>query len=240
VNDCNPEIPPSWKLHCGECPVSRSRVLWREADASWEETSMYTGREQRGRGPDAFTQNTGNNVGKGHLPAGLGDNLQGRCGIGQPKPLRGLWSGAWAHMSEKEGVTPFEVDGATTASGNTRSRAKEPWDLAATVWTRTRKGSASAPWRVCRQSCSWRGVCEPTLEPPACDAGRWRKAKPPNRTRENRPSGMTTGARGNVTGGRTANPPRSSIAEDSIWPAPPVRASRIPATHMKLRQFVVE
>jgi hypothetical protein len=53
-----------------------------EADASWEATSTCTGREPRGRGPDEWAQNTGNNVGKVHLPAGIGDNLHGRGGIG--------------------------------------------------------------------------------------------------------------------------------------------------------------
>lgn len=53
-----------------------------EADASREVTSMCTGGELPGRGPDERAQNTGNNVGKVHLPAGIGDNLQGRGGIG--------------------------------------------------------------------------------------------------------------------------------------------------------------
>ena len=74
-----------------------------------------------------------------------------------------------------------------------------------------------APWRVCCQSCCWRGACAPSLKLPSCSAGQRRKAKPPNRTREIRPSGMTTGAVGNVSNDGIVKPPRISKGVRLFW-----------------------
>ena len=48
----------------------------------------------RGTGPGDRARITGNNVGKGHLPAGACDNLRRFAGIGRPKPVGGIWSDA--------------------------------------------------------------------------------------------------------------------------------------------------
>lgn len=62
-------------------PVSRAPGLLGEADASWVETSMCTRGELRGKGPGDRVRSTGNNVGKDHLPAGIGDNLRRQGGL---------------------------------------------------------------------------------------------------------------------------------------------------------------
>ena len=84
-----------------------------------------------------------------------------------------------------------------------------------------------APWRVCCQSCCWRGACAPSLKLPSCSAGQRRKAKPPNRTREIRPSGMTTGAVGNVSNDGIVKPPRISKERGSGYPPSKVGAPTI-------------
>jgi hypothetical protein len=72
--------------------VSRSTCQYREADACWEETSTCTSRKPRGMGPGDLAWVTGNNVGMDHPPAGIGDNLQGRSGIGQRSRCEGFGS----------------------------------------------------------------------------------------------------------------------------------------------------
>jgi len=71
-----------------------------------------------------------------------------------------------------------------------------------------------AAWRVCGTSRHRRGVCAPTLKPLRSGAELRRKAKPPNRTREIRPSGMTTGAVGNISHGGIVKPPRNRKSGD--------------------------
>jgi hypothetical protein len=53
---------------------------------------------------------------------------------------------------------------------------------------------------------------------------RWGQAKVANRTREIRPSGMKTGARGNVAHGGTVNPPRNRKGGDGNPPPTSARA----------------
>lgn len=109
MNDCSLESYPSLKLHCEDTSVSRSACRYGEAEASWEGTSICTRGALRGMGPGDLARSTGNNDVKDHLPAGTGDNLQRRCGLGEPKPPRGIWLGAWANRSKEEEVTLLEV-----------------------------------------------------------------------------------------------------------------------------------
>jgi hypothetical protein len=200
--------------------VSQATPLDGETDAFWEETSRCTGGKLRGTGPGHLGRSTGNNVGKGHLPAGIGDNLQRCGGIGTTEAAaRVMVRRMGSYERASGGNSPRGGRRATTVPGNARGRAKEPWDLAVSARVKALGTDPGLPVhlmpeRVCRTRPNRRGVCAPTLESPGCTAGRRRKARPPNRTRGIRPSGMTTGARGNVAGGRTANPPRG-IAEDS-------------------------
>ena len=58
---------------CGKAdPVG----MWGRPMSSREETGMCTSTTRRGRGPGIQGKICRDNVGKGHLPAGIGDNLQ--------------------------------------------------------------------------------------------------------------------------------------------------------------------
>ena len=215
------------KLHCGELPVSQSQHrAVGEADAFREETSKCTGGELRDTGPGDHTRNTGNNIGKDHLPAGTGDDLQRREGIGTTEAVARVLVWRMGSYERVRGRNdPRSGWNTTTTVGNAQCRAKEPWDLAAMVGKQVRDTVPGTPvndtpWRVRCQSRDWRGVCAPTLEPPSLDAGRWRKARPPNRTRETRPSGMTTEAAGTIGYGGIVKPPRVSKERGAGYPPP--------------------
>lgn len=101
------------------CPGLKSLtgILWdaeplfngRRPMLPWEEMGKCTREAHRGRGPSTWGKICRDNVGKDHLPAVIGDNLQRRGGIGEPKPPRGIWFGARANMSKEEEVTLLEV-----------------------------------------------------------------------------------------------------------------------------------
>ena len=79
---------------CGKADHLRTvgRPMW-----SWEETGKCTMATHRGKGPGMLRRIRGDNVGKGHLPAGAGSNLQGPIERGQGR--RG-WEGfGLAHES---------------------------------------------------------------------------------------------------------------------------------------------
>ncbi len=130
-----------------------------------------------GKGPSSSARNADNNARKCHLPAGIGDNQQGPRGGGNPMTLGGFWHGAWAHTSEKEGVTPLEVDDVPPWDRITpgpRRRSPRTW------WPRRSDGPRAQyrnlvhgreAWRAMDQSHSGRGVCAPTLKLPRWDAG---------------------------------------------------------------------
>jgi hypothetical protein len=82
------------KLHCRDSFVCRARFLWREADALREEMGECTGRETAGYGSKRLRKGCRDNVGKGDLPAGSGNNLQRPGGRGRP---RGPEEGGLAH-----------------------------------------------------------------------------------------------------------------------------------------------
>ena len=206
MNDCNPEIECTAKLPCGEKSGGKqSATCLREAVIAREETSKCTGRPPRGRGPGDQGRCAGNNVGKSHLPAGIGDNLQRPGGIGIPEATgRDLAWRMGSYERERGGNSPRGGRSATTAWVTPTAVRRSPGTWRPRFLERVPDTDPGQPvhraaWRVCCQSRNRRGVCEPTLELPGGDAGRWRKARPPNRTRENRPSGMTTEASGNVT-----------------------------------------
>ena len=222
------------KLRCGELLVSQSQIrAVGEADAFREVTSTCTGGELRGRGPDERAQNTGNNVGKSHCAAGIGDNQRRRGGVAETMPPRGQWFGAWVRTSEKAGVTPREVDGVpprervtpTTVQRDpgtwrSRSRGRDPDSMPGSL-------VRHVPWRTHDQSCYRWGVRAPSLKFPGGSAGSQGKAGPPNRTREIRPSGMTTEAVGIVDHGGTVKPPRTSKEWGLDTPPPKVGAPTI-------------
>jgi hypothetical protein len=60
----------------------------------WEETGKCTIGAHRDRGPGTYGKTCGDNVGKDHLPAGAGDNLQRPVVIVDTKTAGGIWSGA--------------------------------------------------------------------------------------------------------------------------------------------------
>ena len=234
-----PKIKALSKLHCREHPVSQAHLaLVGEADASWGETSECTRREPRDRGPDERSRNTGNNVGKDHLPAGIGDNLRRRGGIGRTEAAARVLVRRMGSYERASGGNALRGGrSATTVRATPVAVRRSP----GTWWSRClervpdadpARPVSRAAWRGCCQSRTWRGVCEPTLEPPRCGAGQRRKARPPNRTRENRPSGMTTEAPGNVTHGGTVNPPGNRKGRSGNPPPTGARAralSRPPA-----------
>ena len=60
------------RIRCGSRPVCNTG----KADFLWEETGIGTIGSHWGKGPGTWGKTCGDNVGKGHLPAGTGDNLQ--------------------------------------------------------------------------------------------------------------------------------------------------------------------
>jgi hypothetical protein len=66
---------PYWSRCAGKCG-SRPSCNLGKADVLWEETGICTIESYRGKGPGTWGKTCGDNVGKGHLPAGTGDNLQ--------------------------------------------------------------------------------------------------------------------------------------------------------------------
>ena len=79
----------------------------------------------------------------------------------------------------------------------------------------------------------------PMLKFPVRDAGPWRIAQPPNRTRETRLSGMTTGAPGNVTHGGTVNPPANRKGRAGNPPPKGARAWDLPKQHRWVNLSVI-
>jgi hypothetical protein len=136
-------------------------------------------------------------------------------------------------MSDEEGATPFQVACEVTPGEVAPRWGKEAlgtWR----AWAQTPVGTLSPiqPVRVCAR-------VEPSSKPERSGVyvgqllsfgpsgkARWGKAKVANRTREIRPSGMKTGARGNVAHGGTVNPPRNRKGGDGN---PPPKSARAPA-----------
>jgi hypothetical protein len=189
---------------CGGIFTSQARPHWGEADVSWEETGRSTRGSWRGTGPSSSTRINENNVGKDHLPAGIGDNLRRRSGIGTTEAAARVLVWRMGSYEQERGGNSLRGGRSTTpCPGNTRYGQRSPGTWRSRLLSRIRgtdpgQPVPSVPRRVCCQSHDRRGVCEPTLKPPGWDAGQWRKAKPPNRNREIRPSGMTTGASGDM------------------------------------------
>jgi hypothetical protein len=202
-----PKYKSSLKLHRGGSLTSRAHFAHLgETEASWEETSVCTGRESRDRGPGHLVRSTGNNIGKDHFPAGIGDNLQGPGGIGTTEAAgRDL---VWRMSSYERGRgsnVPRGGQRATTVRARTRRRAKELWDWTVMI---SEQALGSEPGYTCvsldhgESAVKVRSgtvYASQRLSFSGCDEGPWRIVQPPNRTRGIRPSGMTTGAPGTVT-----------------------------------------
>ncbi len=70
--------------------MSRTTVLYREADVFWEETGKHTKISQRGKGPDNHIKIAEITSGRSNFPAGTNNNLRRLRGIGDTKPQRGI------------------------------------------------------------------------------------------------------------------------------------------------------
>jgi len=136
-------------------------------------------------------------------------------------------------MSEDEGVMPFQAACEAAPGEVTPRRGKG----ALGTWrARTLRRSGHCAW-LSRFKVAYR--VEPSSKPERSGVyvgqrlsfgpsgkARWGKAKVANRNREIRPSGMKTGARGNVAYGGPRNPPRKPKGRE--WSLPPTGA-RAPA-----------
>lgn len=88
--------------------MRRPRVLLGEAEAFREETGKSIGRASRGRGAERLCKDRRDNVGKGHLAAGTGDNLQRLVCQGRPEVDERDLAWRMSPWSEEGGVMPSE------------------------------------------------------------------------------------------------------------------------------------
>ena len=80
-----------------------------EGRCSMGRNGLCTMGTSRGMGPGSRGKIRRDNAGKGHLPAGTGDNLQRLTQRGEPKRVRGFWSDARVRMSYEGGAMPSEA-----------------------------------------------------------------------------------------------------------------------------------
>jgi hypothetical protein len=210
--------------------MCRTHLLWGEADAFREETGRSTGKDMAGYGSERLCKDCRDNVGKDHLPAGTGDNLQRLVYRGATKEdERDLVWRMSPFERRRRGNALREDPGDPPQWGNTPLRPRGSRYLAGSHLTPDRAQDRIPvpgmervePRSKPHQSGAY---ARQRLSFGCCGKAPWGHARAANRTREIRPSGMKAGASGNVTMGAGL---RSAAKPAGIPPDPTVRALEI-------------
>ena len=152
----------------------------------------------RGTDPGIQGKTRRDNVGKGHLPAGTGDNLQ-RPGRIRREPKTAGRDLVWRMSPYERRRSGNALRGGARrhpAAGNTHCRLRGsghsvvPRHRSDTV---LRYRSSPKQGRTRGQTTVERGVCAPALKPPRTWEGPRAESRGQNRTREIRPSGIVGG-----------------------------------------------
>lgn len=208
-----------------------TRPFWGEAAALWEETSKCTTETSRGKGPSAHARIAEITSGRAMIQQGLVATCKDSNGIGKTEAFerRMVW-----HMSPYErrrrGKALRGDPGGHPRRGNASKGRRGSRHLAGTIMTpgrgidRGQPGQGSSrvePLGKRRMS----GVCaDQRLSLGTRRKAQWGQARVANRTREIRPSGMKTGASGNVAKGAGLRPMAKAMDKP---PDPKARAPEI-------------
>jgi hypothetical protein len=167
----------------------RTRFPWAETGVFGEATDMCNQRGWRGMGPSIYARVAEIMSGRAISQQGLTATCKDPVGEGEPEPLGGIWSGAWAHRSCEGGVTPSEATlEVVPTSGNARCGQRSPGhsvakesehekDMAGETirsnfsWSVDTSVVPLTLRRGGRQTIETRGVCESALELPSRWAG---------------------------------------------------------------------
>jgi hypothetical protein len=200
--------------------VRRTRFPWGEAGVLGEGMDKRSRGARRGMGPSACTRVAEIMSGRAISQQGLTATCKDPADKAEAEPLGGIWSGAWARMSDEGGVMPSEgILEVLPTGGNALGGQRSPgysavkargrrgdmagrliWPNSSPVWTTSRPGPAI---RCCDEETgkpSMRGAYA-SQRLSFRDAGQARdltngvQGRDQNRTREIRPSGIVEGLR---------------------------------------------
>ncbi len=147
-----PRRAPSLKLHCGDYFGVPSLSHLRRGRCPSGRNGRSTEGAQRGTGPSSYTRIAEITSGRAIYQQGLATTCKDPSSRRKLETEGGIWSGAWARMSDEGGVMFSEATlDVAPAGGNAPGRAKEPWGLGGLATRRypdTVPGRAVSPSRT--------------------------------------------------------------------------------------------
>ena len=210
------------KLPCGDRSARRTRFPWGEAGVLGEGMDKRSRGARRGMGPSTCTRVAEIMSGKAISQQGLAATCKDPACKAEAEARGGFWSGAWAHRSDEEGVTPSEAirevapirgntPGGQRGPGHWVANESGPWeDMTGTARYNLSPGGRSW-WRTSRPEGKPTGRCTTHLPSPTT----WVASRSPRRGGR-----QTVGARG-VCGSALKLPHRWAGLRSDKWRAEP-------------------